>query len=232
VGSGKVGGLRFESIRSSLKSALTFTYGCVRLDSTLRPDIFSLSSNLIPHTFLLPPQTILLGLRGSGKSTLGKLLAARLITDFVDLDIVTAGLLRVASAAEAIHTLGLPAFRDAEVRALQMPRCAAAGVLALGGGTPTAHGAIPALSTLRAKGARLVYLRGTPDTLRSRLSATDLSTRPSLTGASVLDEIERLFAERDPLYRSLADNVVEIDGRSIDESVDDLAAALRKPLVT
>lgn len=189
-----------------------------------------LASNLSPRTFLLPKQTILLGLRGSGKSTLGKLLAARLITDFVDLDIVTANLLRVASAADAIKTLGLPAFRDAEVRALQMPRSTSAGVLALGGGTPTAHGAIPALSALKTKGARLVYLRGTPATLRVRLQQTDLAARPSLTGASVLDEIERLFAERDPLYRSLADNVVEIDGRSVEESLDDVAAAIRKPL--
>ena len=179
---------------------------------------------------MLPSQTILLGLRGSGKSTLGKLLAARIITDFVDLDVVTASLLGVSSAAEAIKTLGLSAFRDAEVRSLQMPRSTAAGVLALGGGTPTAHGAIPALSALRAKGARLIYLRGSPSTLRARLSETDLSTRPSLTGASVLDEIERLFAERDPLYRSLADHVIEIDGRSIEDSLDDIAAAIRKPL--
>lgn len=219
---------RFDRRR---KPALTFTHDCLRLGSNLRPRIFLLASNLCPPTFVLPPQTILLGLRGSGKSTLGKLLAARLITDFVDLDVVTAGLLRFASAAEAIQTLGLPAFRDAEVRALQMPRSTAAGVLALGGGTPTAHGAIPALASLRAKGARLVYLRGTPDTLRARLSTTDLATRPSLTGASVLDEVARLFAERDPLYRSLADNVIEIDGRSIEESLDDVAAAIRNPIV-
>ncbi|HEX8877613.1 MAG TPA: shikimate kinase [Phycisphaerales bacterium] len=179
---------------------------------------------------MLPQQTILLGLRGSGKSTLGKLLAARLITDFVDLDVVTAGLLRVASAADAIRTLGLPTFRDAEVRALQMPRSTGAGVLALGGGTPTAHGAIPALSALKARGARLVYLRGTPATLRARLQTTDLAGRPSLTGAPVLDEIDQLFAERDPLYRSLADDVIDIDGRSIDESLEDLTAALRRPL--
>jgi shikimate kinase len=179
---------------------------------------------------VLPQQIILLGLRGSGKSTLGKLLAARLVTDFVDLDVVTAGLLRVESAGKAIQKFGLAAFREAEVRSLQMPRSAGAGVLALGGGTPTAHGAIPALSALRAKGARLIYLRATPGTLRARLSETDLSTRPSLTGASVLEEIERLFVERDPLYRSLADHVIEIDGRSIENSLDDIAAAIRKPL--
>lgn len=180
---------------------------------------------------MLPKQIILLGLRGSGKSTLGKLLAARLITDFVDLDFVTAGLLGAASAADAIRAGGLPGFREAEVRALQMPRSTGAGVLALGGGTPTAHGAIPALLTLRTRGARLVYLRGGPSTLRARLSTTDLDARPSLTGAPVLEEIDRLFAERDPLYRSLADNVVEIDGRTVEESLDDIAAAVRKPLV-
>lgn len=177
-------------------------------------------------------QIILLGLRGSGKSTLGRLLAARLVTDFVDLDLITAELLRAASPAEAIQTLGLPAFRDAEVRALQMPRTTGAGVLALGGGTPTARGAIPVLSALKARGARLIYLRGTPETLRSRLRETDLASRPSLTGAPVLDEVERLFAERDPLYLSLAEKTVEIDGRSVEQSLEDLAAVARTPRAT
>jgi shikimate kinase len=58
----------------------------------------------------------------------------------------------------------------------------------------------------------LLYLRASPETLRARLAATDLSARPSLTGADVLDEIATLFARRDPLYRALASAVLEIDG--------------------
>ncbi|MBL8761929.1 MAG: shikimate kinase [Phycisphaerae bacterium] len=155
----------------------------------------------------------LLGLRGSGKSTLGRALASRLRVLFVDLDDVTASLLKCATPAEALNKHGHAAFRSAEVRALLSPGVARAKVVALGGGTPTAPGAPEAL---RKGAATLVYLRATPATLRTRLERTDLSSRPSLTGSDVLAEIEAVFERRDPIYLALADEVIEVD--SLDEA--------------
>jgi shikimate kinase len=150
----------------------------------------------------------LLGLRGSGKSTLGQSLASKLRVLFVDLDDVTASLLRCPTPAEALNTHGQPAFRAAELKALTSPGVARARVVALGGGTPTAPGAH---DVLRKSGATLVYLRATPHTLRERLTSSDLATRPSLTGADVLAEIDAVFERRDPIYLALADQVIDVD---------------------
>lgn len=174
---------------------------------------------------------VLIGLRGSGKSTIGRAAGAALGWAFVDLDDLTPGVLGAASAGEALKTHGEAAFRDAEATALAGVLAAAeknAGrvVIALGGGTPTAPG-VPEL--LRGAGARAVYLRATPRTLRERLVHTDLRTRPSLTGRGVLAEIAAVFERRDGVYSALAaelGTVIDVDGLSahdLERAVVDIA---------
>lgn len=158
---------------------------------------------------------ILLGLRGAGKSTIGALVAHRLGWPFVDLDPLTAAELRVATPAEALRTLGEPAFRAGEGRALGRALQQRPIVLALGGGTAMfepAQGMLAAQQ--RAHHARLIYLHAPPQALRARLARTDLATRPSLTGAGVLDEITELYARRDPVYRRFADEVLDVAGET------------------
>lgn len=173
------------------------------------------------------PSLVLMGLRGSGKSTLGRLVAQRTGLAFVDLDLVTTALLGEGTLAELWAQHGEAAFREAEVRALR-ERVLAAGlpgqVVALGGGTPTAPGAAELLRDAVSRGGiELVYLRGSPEELRSRLARTDTASRPTLTGDGTLDEIGRVFAARDGGYRALASRVIEIDARSVDELVSQLA---------
>jgi shikimate kinase len=87
-------------------------------------------------------------------------------------------------------------------------------VLSLGGGTPTYPESKEMIrGHIRESSGKvaLVYLRATPATLASRLSATDLSSRPSLTGRGVIEEIGELFDKRDPLYTSLATRVIDVD---------------------
>lgn len=174
-----------------------------------------------------PGAIVLIGLRGSGKSTVGRAVAGRLGVPFVDLDDRTAELLNAPTAAAAIDTHGFGAFRAAETQALvaALDHVGERGVLALGGGTPTAPGAAEALREAAEAGvATNVYLRVTPGELRSRLAATDTSTRPSLTGAGTLGEIDAVFAERDPSYLALAGCVLECDGLLVDDVVDRVCA--------
>ncbi|MFG0326075.1 MAG: shikimate kinase [Phycisphaerales bacterium JB037] len=153
---------------------------------------------------------VLIGLRGSGKSTLGRALAAALGRRLIDLDDITPGLLAMPDAATALRTLGETPFRLAEFQALKESLLAPDQVLALGGGTPTAPGAAALLRRERDAGrARVLYLAAPPQTLADRLARTDLDNRPSLTGKGVLEEITDLHAARDPLYRDLADLTLE-----------------------
>ncbi|MBZ0172538.1 MAG: hypothetical protein K8E66_09185, partial [Phycisphaerales bacterium] len=159
-----------------------------------------------------PPLIILMGLRGSGKSSVGRLVAGRLGLGFIDLDDVTPVRLGAGDSAEAIRVHGFDAFRGAETEALRDVLGRGRCVLALGGGTPTAPGAADLLREHALAGAALVYLRARPGVLRDRLSATDTSSRPSLTGAGTLDEIGRVYRARDPLYRALCTRVIETEG--------------------
>lgn len=61
-----------------------------------------------------------------------------------------------------------------------------------------------------------MYLKASPTTLRARLESSDNSDRPSLTGGDVLDEIETVYAQRDPLYMDLAESVIHVDQVSLD----------------
>lgn len=155
------------------------------------------------------PNLILIGLRASGKSTLGKLLAQHLGRDFIDLDHFVAHQMNASGPGEIIERDGIEAFRFAETEALRSVLESPNQIIALGGGTPTAPGAG---ELLRESDARVIYLRGTPETLRDRLAQCDNTDRPAIVGSDVLDEVQTLFEQRDGLYRELAESVVHIDG--------------------
>lgn len=174
-----------------------------------------------------PPTLVLMGLRGSGKSTVGRLVAARLGRAFVDLDDVTAAALGALTAGAAFAAAGEPAFRAAEAKALEQTLRTRGRVVALGGGTPTAPGAEALLRSERDAGrAVIVYLRASAAELRARLEATDHAARPSLTGKGLLEEIGEVLARRDPLYRSLASNVLDVDGTDAGTLVDSISALI------
>lgn len=157
------------------------------------------------------PNLILIGLRASGKSTLGQLLAQELGREFVDLDHLVARKMNASGPGEVIERDGIDSFRAAETEVLRSVLNTSGQILALGGGTPTAPGAS---ELLRDSDARIFYLKATPETLHIRLAHSDNTDRPALTGDDVLDEVQTLLEQRDPLYHALAESVVHVDGVS------------------
>jgi len=167
---------------------------------------------------------VLLGLRGSGKTTIAARAGRELGRVVIDLDERTPRYAGRGTVREVFDDLGEAAFRDAEVRALadvlaaqdaDVPR-----IIALGGGTPTASsadGTTHAADLLReardAGRAVLVYLRLRPESLRERVRNADNAHRPALTAHDPLTEIQTLHAARDPLYRQLANTTIDCDGR-------------------
>lgn len=161
------------------------------------------------------PATVLIGLRGSGKTTLGRLLAARTRVPFIDLDDRIIAGSGHASVSAMFRAAGEPAFRAAEARSLAGvladPACAGA-VIALGGGTPMAPGARELLERARAeRRIRIVLLDAAPAVLGARLAVAP-GDRPLLLGANFTEEAALLAERRMPTYRALADATVSTDG--------------------
>ena len=150
---------------------------------------------------------ILCGFMGSGKSTVGRLLAKRLGRPFVDLDAYIESIAG-QTVAEIFNTKGEAAFRTMEQLAART-LCGQSGlVLACGGGTVLN----PKTAALLRQSGTVVYLSVCPQTVLQRL-AND-STRPLLQGtkAEKSARIATLLAAREPLYRAAAHFTVATDG--------------------
>lgn len=166
---------------------------------------------------------IFMGLRASGKSTIGRRLASLTKRTFIDLDEYTADALDADNAGVAIRTLGLDRFRSAEAESLIKVLDDPPGVLSLGGGTPTAPGAEFTLRRASSAGASIIYLHAPPTVLIDRLEQ-DHADRPSLTDRSIADEVQLLYDQRDSLYRALATRIVQVGGRPPEQIAAVLAA--------
>ena len=172
--------------------------------------------------------TVLIGLRCSGKTILGALLAEAHELPFVDLDDRASASMDCATAAEAITRFGLDRFRQAETEALTNVLAEPPSVIALGGGTPTAPGAREILESAQSDGrAVIVYLRASVETLTERMSSTDTSSRPALVGNNPIEEIRTLSTQRDPMYTELARDILEVDGVQVDPLLAALVAMTR-----
>ena len=171
---------------------------------------------------------VLIGLRGSGKTTLGRLLATALSSGFIDLDDRTRARTGHASVSAAFRAVGEPAFRAAEAAALEetLATCPPRTVIALGGGTPTAPGAHALLQRAAAEGRiRVVLLEAPPAVLGARLNAAP-GDRPLLMGADFAEEAALLAARRMPIYRGLAAAIVDTS-RPTDQALAALVAFAR-----
>ncbi len=153
----------------------------------------------------VPNRLTLVGYRASGKSTVGRLAAARLGWPFIDADQALEATLGCTIRAY-FDTHGEAAFREAEAselrRILDGSGCL---VLATGGGTVLRE---DNRALLMARGGMIAYLHAPAVALQARLRH-HAGGRPSLTGAGVADEVADLLAQRDPLYRAIAGAVVD-----------------------
>jgi shikimate kinase len=155
----------------------------------------------------------LVGLPGSGKSTVGRQLARRLGLPFADSDHVIEQRLG-CPIREYFEREGEPAFRDIEQSVIRDLAQAATGVLATGGGAVLRAAN---REQLRAAG-HVVYLRTTPEEVFRRLRHD--RNRPLLQVDEPLARLRQLFEERDPLYRETAHFVVETGRPSVSTLVN------------
>ncbi len=156
----------------------------------------------------------LTGFMGSGKTTVGKVLADFLGCPFMDLDDLV-----VKKAGKSIPDIfaqdGEPAFRQLEAQVLRKTvdkYAESTAVLALGGGAVLA----PASAALLHEKTVCIYLRATLDTLLARLEG-ETAGRP-LADASLADRL----ASREPIYEETAHAIINTDGLTPDEVADEI----------
>jgi shikimate kinase len=155
----------------------------------------------------------LIGLPGSGKSTVGRHLSRRLQLPFFDSDHVIEQRLG-CSIREFFEREGEQRFRDLEAEVIHELTSLPEAVISTGGG-----------SVLRAENRRrlrergqVVYLRSHPDELFRRLRHD--KKRPLLQVADPLQRLRDLYAERDPLYRETAHFIIETGRPSVSTLVN------------
>lgn len=156
---------------------------------------------------------MLVGLPGSGKSTVGRQLARRLGLPFRDSDHVIEQQIG-CSIRDFFAREGEAAFRDLEQGAIEDLMQLPDGVFATGGGSVLRQAN---RDRLRSAG-RVIYLSSTPDEVFRRVRHD--RNRPLLQVDDPLERLRSLHAERDPLYRETAHVVIETGRPSVSRLVN------------
>jgi shikimate kinase len=158
---------------------------------------------------------VLIGARGAGKSTAGRVLAGRVGAPFVDLDaVIEAG--AGTSVARIFADRGEAWFRELEHRALLSQPLDQVAVIATGGGVVLRAENREHLAQARA----VVWLRVSAETAVAR--TRDEEGRPALTSLAPLEEARAIARHRAGLYEQVASHHVNSDDRSLDEVCDEL----------
>jgi shikimate kinase len=167
-----------------------------------------------------PAQSILLiGYRGSGKSTVGVALAKKLGRPFFDTDQQI-----IHAQGQTIRAIfeqrGEPSFRDLETQTLQALVNGPPAVIACGGGI-----------TLRPENQQLlrqigtsIWLRAPAEELFRRINDDAISHdhRPPLTDHAGIAEVEHLLAVREATYAAAAAWTVDVAGRTVETIVEEI----------
>ena len=157
---------------------------------------------------------VLIGLSGSGKSTIGPLLAERLGLPHLDVDLVLEQR-EGRTIREIFDTDGEPYFRALE-REITIELLDAPGVLSLGGGAPMTRAIADALD-----GHPVIWLRVEPENSALRIGHDE--GRPLLAGQDAVIRLRKMLSERAPTYARLASLTVDTDHTSVESLVDAIA---------
>jgi len=166
---------------------------------------------------------VLIGYRGSGKTSIGRRLASKLWMEFVDTDALI-----VERAEKTIREIfeaeGEAGFRQREAAVIREVCARDNFVIAVGGGAVLAAENVAAMKA----GGKVVWLRAPAETLHQRIEA-DAETnasRPNLTAAGGVEEVKLVLEARTPLYQAAADLTLDVTYLEIDAAATRLVTML------
>ncbi len=170
-------------------------------------------------------RVILIGLSGAGKSSLAPLLAARLGLEAIDTDERVAAIFD-RPVTRIFADYGETVFRAAERKVLQDACRRSSAVIATGGGAVIDEANWAAMRP----GSVIVHLTAARDVILHRLveqlAPDPLTERPLLAGGDPAERLERLWNERQALYRR-ADVTIETTGLTLEQVANEVERAVR-----
>lgn len=157
---------------------------------------------------------VLIGLPGAGKSTVGRMVAERLKTEYVDIDSIL-----VRKEGKPVTMIfaekGEQAFREMERKEVEAALGNQPAVIVPGGGWAAQPGQ---LDGAKSRGY-FVYLKARAEIAAER--AVPSGTRPVLMGGDPVDQMRTLLKERDPYY-ARADATVLTEAKPADKVADEV----------
>lgn len=169
-------------------------------------------------------KVILIGYRATGKSTVGKLLSAKLKIPFIDTDLIVENSMAM-TITEIVALQGWDFFRTKEKEAVLTLAQVGACVIATGGGVVLAK---ENMVLLKQAGV-IVWLNAPLHDIINRLSkdAQGAAIRPQFTDWNIVQETIDTMKQRIPLYEKAADHTVD----TADKSAADVATEIYKYLL-
>ena len=162
---------------------------------------------------------ILMGYRACGKTTVGRIVAEKLQRPFFDTDALIQECVG-KTIREIVADGGWEAFRALEKMAVKELAGRQGCIIALGGGAVLDQENVKELK----RNGFFLWLTADGATIAGRLRNDRVSNaqRPPLSGTDSGAEIELLLREREPVYRSVADILINTTGRSVDEVASEI----------
>ena len=163
---------------------------------------------------------LLVGLPGSGKTTIGRLVAERLGAGFIDSDLIVVRKMQMPIARIfAIHGEGK--FREIEKETMEQALAGPPSVLSPGGG----WAAQPGLLEAARQNSFVVYVKTMAMTASKR--ATTELTRPMLAGQDPAEEMRNLLKDREPFYK-MAEAEIKNDMKTPEAAADEIVALAKE----
>ena len=164
---------------------------------------------------------ILIGFMGSGKSTVGFRLSYKLKKCLIDTDKLIEQR-EGMSISDMFARKGEGYFRQKETECLNsLFHELGSRIVSLGGGTPIREENREIIKKL----GKVIYLQASPDTIYQRVKYD--TSRPLLQCEDPKARIEALLKERNPIYESVADIVIHVDGKEMKEVVQEIVEAVQ-----
>ncbi len=166
---------------------------------------------------------VLIGYRGSGKSTVGDRLAARLQMRFVDTDDLIES--KEGHVSYIVKSKGWDYFRRLEKSVIEEISRKNNLIIAPGGGAVLDADNVKALK----RNGFIIWLKADRPTLLKRMNQDPRSNtrRPTLTGKGTSEEVEETISQREPFYEKASEIQIDTSVLAVDAVVESILTALK-----